>query len=188
MPPPKKLDLIPAEIKDRLKAALEKRGFGDIIEVTDDLNAWLSEEGFSISIGKTAVGAYSKLLKDQRDAFTLAETLLSDMDIEAESDLHKVLLQMIATSAVHMMQNVREQDGHLDPKDLMNLGRMLKDLMSSVGIREKITADERARIAKEEREKAKTEMADAMDGVMAEAGLSNDLVSDMRNKFLGLSV
>jgi hypothetical protein len=80
------------------------------------------------------------------------------MDIEAEGELHKVLMQMIATSAVHMIQSVREEGNNLEPKDLMNLGRMLKDLMASSGIREKIQNDERERIAKEAREAAQLEM------------------------------
>lgn len=186
MPPPKKLDLIPDELRERLKATLEKRGFGDIVEVTEALNGWLEEEGLELTIGKTAVGNYSKLLKDQREAFGMAETLLADMDIGAESDMHRTLMQMIATSAMHMMQAVREEDGHLDAKSLMSLGRMLKDLMGSAGIREKLVADERARIAREAREAAQAEMAERFEAATAEAGLGEDTVAQMRRQFLGL--
>ena len=187
MPPPKKLDLIPDEVRQRLKHRLAERGFADIEAVTDELNSWLADEGLAISIGKTAVGEYSKLLKDQREAFSVAETLLSDMDIEQEGDLHKTLMQMIATSAVQMMRAVRETDGHLDPKDLMSLGRMLKDLMHSAGIREKLLSDERARVAQEAREAAQAEMTEAFDKVVtAEAGLSAERVAQMRKDFLGV--
>jgi len=190
MPAPAKLDLIPDELRRWLKEELEQRGFGDIIDITEALNFRLQEEGLEISVGKTAVGKFSKALKDQREAFQIAETLLSDLDIEAEGELHKVLMQMIATSAVHMIQNVREEDGHLDPKDLMNLGRMLKDLMASSGMREKLLDDERKRVAREATAAAEAEAAarfeEVVKGVASEAGLSEERLGQMRREFLGL--
>lgn len=165
MPPPKKIDLLPEALIERLKALLAARGFGQIVEVTEELNGWLGAEGLELTISKTAVGEFSKMLKDQREAFSMAETLLSDMDLEAESDMHRTLMTMIATSAMQMMRAVREGDGHLDPKDLMNLGRMLKDLMGSAGIREKLLADEQARAeaigAKKEREAIRARIDEA---------------------------
>lgn len=183
MPSPRKIDLVPSEIRERLRGELEKRGFAGIEEVTEALNWWLAEEGLELRLGKSAVGEYSKLLKDQREAFSMAETLLSDMDLEAEGDLHRTLMQMIATSAMHMMQAVREQEGHLDPKDLMALGRMLKDLMGSAGIREKLMADERARLAREARETA----AAAAEEAAAEQGLSEETVDAIKSKILGVA-
>lgn len=186
MPAPAKLDLIPEDLRRWLAEELRARGFSDIVEVTDALNWRLEEAGLEVSVGKTAVGRFSKALKDQREAFSLAETLLSDLDISAEGELHKVLIQMIATSAVHMMQSVREDDGHLEPKDLMALGRMLKDLMASSGMREKLLEGERARIAAEARAAAATEVEQALDSAAAEDGLSEDVVATLRRRFLGL--
>lgn len=190
MPAPAKLDLIPDELRQWLKEELEQRGFGDIVDVTEALNFRLQEQGLELSVGKTAVGKFSKALKDQREAFTLAETLLSDMDIEAEGELHKVLMQMIATSAVHMMQSVREDNGHLEPKDLMSLGRMLKDLMASSSMREKLLEDERKRVTREAKEAAEAEAAERFEEAMTvaetEGGLSEDRLSLMRKKFLWL--
>lgn len=186
MPTPAKLDLIPDELRRWLAEELRNRGFADIVEVTDALNWRLQEAGLEVSVGKTAVGRFSKALKDQREAFSLAETLLSDLDISAEGELHKVLMQMIATSAVHMMQSVREDDGHLEPKDLMALGRMLKDLMASSGMREKLLEGERARIAAEARAAAAAEVEQALDTAAAEDGLSDEVVAQLRRRFLGL--
>ncbi|UWQ92998.1 DUF3486 family protein [Rhodobacteraceae bacterium M382] len=180
MPPPKKLDLIPIELRQRLAMVLQERGFGDIVDVTEDLNFWLQEAGLEIRIGKTSVGEFSKLLKDQRDAFAMAETLLGDLDIEAESNMHKVLMQMIATAAFQMMQAVSEQDGHFEPKQLANLSRMLKDLMLSAGIREKLRDDERDRVAKEAREAAAEEVGAAA----AQLGLTGETVESIKDKIL----
>lgn len=79
---------------------------------------------------------------------------------------------MIATSAMQLMRHVREEDGHLEPKDLMSLGRMLKDLMQSAGIREKVLADERVRIAEAAREEERRAQADRLDAA-ASAGKIN---------------
>lgn len=174
MPPPKKLDLIPEAIRRSLAAELRERGYSDIVEVTDWLNDRLASEGLEIRIGKTAVGDFSKALKDQREAFALADELLSDLDIEREGEIHRVLMQMIATSAVHMIQNVREQDGHLDPKDLMSLGRMLKDLMASSGMREKLLSDERERVAREAREAQQAELTDKLEQGVARGTINGD--------------
>jgi len=187
VPAPRKIDLIPEPIRRRLAEELAARGFAGIVDVTDALNDWLAEEGLELTVGKTAVGEYSKLLKDQREAFALAEHLLADLDVEAEGDLHRVLMQMIATSAVHMMQAVREEDGHLDPKDLMNLGRMLKDLMGSAGMREKLLAEERARIAREARDAARAEVEQALESTASEAGLTPETLAALRRGVLGLA-
>lgn len=187
MPAPKKLDLIPRELREWLAEALEARGFGDIVALTEELNFRLQEEGVEVSIGKSAVGDFSKALKDQREAMGLAETLLADMDIEKESDIHKVLMQLIATSAVQLIRSVREDDKHLEAKDLMALGRMLKDIMSSAGIREKLRDDERARIAREARAAAEVEMGERLETAAAEAGLTGDRLATIRNRVLGLA-
>lgn len=186
MPAPAKLDLIPDELRRWLAEELAARGFGDIVDVTEALNFRLEEAGLEVSVGKTAVGKFSKALKDQREAFQIAETLLSDMDIEAEGEMHKVLMQMIATSAVHMIHAVREEDGHLEPKDLMALGRMLKDLMSSSGMREKLLADERKRIEAAAARQAREAVVAELEASADETGLSDAAVSTLRKKFLGL--
>lgn len=183
MPPPKKLDLVPQDMVDQLKQMLADRGFADIVEVTDEFNTLLQVNGCEIRVGKTSVGEFSKLLKDQRDAFSMAETLLSDMDLAAESDMHRTLMTMIATSAMQMMRVTREGDGHLPASDLMNLGRMLKDLMGSTGIREKLLDDERKRIALEERQKA----AEAGVKAVRQAGLSQELEEQIKADILGVT-
>ncbi|WP_375227519.1 phage protein Gp27 family protein [Roseobacter sp. S98] len=183
MPPPKKLDLVPEEFVERLKQMLSDRGFSDIIEVTEEFNTLLEVDGISIRVGKTAVGNFSKMLKDQREAFSMAETLLSDMDLEAESDMHRTLMTMIATSAMQMMRSVREGDGHLPAGDLMNLGRMLKDLMGSSAVREKLLEDDRKRIAREEREKA----AEAGAKAVRQAGMSEELEEQIKASILGIA-
>lgn len=186
MPRAPKIDLIPDDLRRWLAEELKERGFSDILDVTEALNFRLEEAGLEITIGKTAVGNFSKSLKMQREAFAFAETLLSDLDIEAEGELHKVLLQMIATSAVQYMRSAQENDTDIDPKDLMNLGRMLKDLMHSSGLREKLLDDERKRIAAKARAEALQEAQAGVDEAASEAGLSEAVIAQLRNKIAGV--
>lgn len=185
MPPPRKLDLIGDQLRAWLAEELMARGFADIVAVTEALNFRLEEEGLEVRIGKTAVGEFSKLLKDQRDAFAMAETLLADMDIEAESNMHKVLMQMIATAAMHMMQAVSaDEDAQFDPKSLASLSRMLKDLMHSAGMREKLRADEvkrvRAEAEKDLKEQFRTKLADGV-----ASGATNEAAANQAAAILG---
>lgn len=150
MPAPRKVDLLPESLRERLRKALADRGFGGIVEVTEELNGWLEGEGLELRIGKSAVGEFSKVLKDQRDAFSIASAVLAETDLDAESELHRTLMQMIGASAVHLIKAIRDQDGQIGPQDLHFLSRMLKDLMHSAGIREKILDDERRRVEKQQ--------------------------------------
>lgn len=182
MPPPKKLDLIPGELRQRLAMALQERGFSDIVAVTEELNFWLQEAGQEIRIGKSAVGEYSKLLKDQRDAFAMAETLLGDLNIEQESTMHKVLMQMIATAAFQMMNSVSEAGSDWDPKSLAHLSRMLKDLMQSAGLRERLREDEERRVARKERER----LAGEIEQKAHQLGMTRDTVQAIKANILGV--
>lgn len=183
MPRPRKLDLIPQELQARLKAALEQRGYADIVEVTEELNFWLEDAGLEITIGKSAVGEFSKVLKDQRDAFNFAEVIMKDLDIEGESEMHKAIMQMIAVHAVKLMRKASDDEEVLPAKDLMALGKMLKEVMSSAGIREKMLADDEERVAK----KARVEAAAAATKVAQQAGISEETVEAVKQSILGVA-
>lgn len=148
MPPPRKIDLIPAEIRERLQESLRERGFGGYHDVTEDLNFWLEEAGLEVRIQKSAVHAfgqeYEAFVKAQEQASAWAADWMQDEGLADEAKRHNVLFQMITTLAFKVMQNqmIREGDA-IDPKELHFLGKMLKDVMSSSGIREQLVANER---------------------------------------------
>ena len=60
MPPPRKIDLIPQEIRLRLQDLLKERGFSDYVAVTEDLNFWLEEAGLEMRVGKSAVHSFGQ--------------------------------------------------------------------------------------------------------------------------------
>lgn len=181
MPPPRKIDLLPDDLRVRLAQALSARGFGDIVEVTEELNFWLEDAGLELTLGKSAVGEYAKLLKQQRSALSMARALVSDMDLDGESDMQRLLMQMITTAAVQMMQSVAEDDeASLDPKGLASLAKMLKDLMHSTGLREKLLADERKRVVEEARAAAQAEAVEALEGGVAKGDITREAMEQAR--------
>jgi hypothetical protein len=146
MPAPKKLDLIPDQLRKQLEAALVARGFSDILKVTEELNFWLEAEGLEVRIGKTAVGEFSLLLKRQRDAFSVSKHVLAEMEIGEESAIYQTLFQLVAAQAVHLVKAMSDADQVIEAKDLHFLGKMLKDLMSAAGINEKLTQEAEKRL------------------------------------------
>ena len=191
MPPPKKVDLLPQEQKTWLKEALKEGGFAGYEQLADDLNTRLEDAGITMRVGKSALHnfgkEYAEFVRFQEEASAWAADWMKDNGLEEEAKRHNILFQMITSLAFKVMQHQLTQPGsEINPQELSFLGKMLKDVMSSSGMREKITADERARLKKEAFEEARAKVTEAMDDVMAEAGLSDKLASDMRKKFLGI--
>jgi hypothetical protein len=188
MPPVKKIDLLPDELKDALRKLLKETAYGDIHDVTARLNEWLRDEDIGLSIGKTAVGKYAQFLKHQQAALEAAEVVTAEIGIEGEAKMHKAIMQMIAGECINLMTQAREpgSDGEegagFNPLDLARLAKMLNDLMNSAGIREKISADERARAKQEAREEA----AKDVEKVVKQAGLSKDLAASIISGVLGV--
>jgi hypothetical protein len=195
MPPRKKIDLLPSELKERLNAELLKRGFGDYVALSDDLNTWLEKDGLEVRIGKSALHNYGQeyeaVTKLREEVGNWAKGLMADFDLSEEAEQHRVLFQMMTSVAFKVLKSQMNKDGgEIDPRDLHFLGKMMKDIMSSSGIREKLAEDERQRIRAEEREiaqkKAQQQVEETLEAAVVEDGLSEAVVSTLRKKFLGL--
>jgi len=148
MPPPRKVDLLPDELKDWLKSALRERGFGDYEALAEDLNFRLEEAGQELRIQKSALHAYGseyrEFVKYQEEASAWAAGWMQENGLNEEAKRHNVLFQMITTLAFKVMQAQMTKTGEeIDPKELHFLGRMLKDVMASSGLREKLIDDDR---------------------------------------------
>lgn len=188
MPPPRKVDLLPPELKGWLQDELKARGFGDYVELAEALNFRLEEEGLELRIGKSALHSfgqeYAEFVRYQEEASAWAADWMNDNGLEEEAQRHNVLFQMITTLAFKVMQSQMLKDGgEIDPRELHFLGKMLKDVMASSGIREKLVADERAHAAREAREAAVANVeADAR-----QLGLTDETVQGIRARILGVT-
>ncbi|WP_121064708.1 phage protein Gp27 family protein [Chachezhania antarctica] len=188
MPPPRKVDLLPAELRLWLQEELKSRGFGDYVALADALNARLEEDGLELRIGKSAIHAfgqeYEHFVKAQEQASAWAAGWMNDNGLEEEAKRHNVLFQMITTLAFKVMQSQMIKEGdEIDPRELHFLGKMLKDVMSSSGIREKLMEEERERIARETREIA----AAAVEKHARSAGMTAETVEGIKAEILGVN-
>lgn len=152
MPPPRKIDLLPDELRDWLKDAMRARGFGDWEALADELNDRLEAEGLELRVQKSALHAYGQeyreFVKYQEEASAWAAGWMAEQGLEEEAKRHNVLFQMITTLAFKVMQSQMTKDGEtIDPKDLHFLGRLMKDVMASSGIREKLIEEDRKALA-----------------------------------------
>jgi len=176
MPQPRKISHLPDEVQDWLREELQARGYSDYDAITEALRERLEREGIEIEISRGAVYrhalAQKKFADLQREADAWAEGFLERRGVEDEAHRHQVLSAMLSTHAFRSMKAAMSpedevDDGAMAPRDLHLLGRMLKDLMSSSGIREGLTEKERQRLIAEERQAA----ADRAIGATRTAGV-----------------
>lgn len=90
MPPPRKVDLLPHELRDWLREALIARGFGDYVALAEELNFKLEEAGLELRIGKSALHAFGQDFKayaeTQRAAQEEIRRLVADGDTDGHAD------------------------------------------------------------------------------------------------------
>lgn len=187
MPPPKKVDLLPPELKSWLHDWWKEKGFHGYEELAEELNFKLEEAGLELRIGKSALHnygtEYEQFAQLQAEAGSWAEQWFKDHDLSDEAEQHGILFQMMTTVAFKVLKSQMTKDGdEIDPRDLSFLGKMMKDIMSSSGIREKLVAEERDRIARQAREDAVNDL----ESNAGELGLSGDVISKLRREFLGV--
>jgi hypothetical protein len=140
-----------------------------------------------LRIGKSALHSYGQeyeqFVKLQDEAGAWASQWLAENDLSEEADRHRVLFQMMTSVAFKVLKAQMGKEGdEIDPRELHFLGKMMKDIMASSGIREQLMVKERARIAAEERARAVDALADQSD----ELGLSGEVIARLRREFLGV--
>jgi len=155
----RKIDLLPAELRDWLCEEMRARGYSDYAAITGALNDRLADHGLQVTIGCSAVKAFGsehrEFSKLQEEASGWAADWLDEAGLEDEANRQSVLFRMITTVAFKVMkaQIAREAD-EIDPRDLHFLGRMMKDVMASSGLREVMADKERQRLIAGERKSA----------------------------------
>jgi len=148
MPPPRKIDSLPPEIRTWLQDTLRERGFAGYAEVTEELNSRLAEAGKVVEFHPATVHRfgqeYREFVRVQESASAWAQGWMQENGLEEEAKRHNILFQMVTSLAFKAMEAQMLKGGDkIDPKDLHFVGRMLKDIMASAGIREQMAAAER---------------------------------------------
>ena len=154
MPPPRKINLLPPELRSWLQEELRTRGFGQYEELAEALNFRLEEAGLDLRIRKSAIhefgSEYKEFVKLQEQASDWAQEWLGDMGMQDQAQRQNVLFQMLTTLAFKVMQaEVTKEGAAISPQNLHFLARMMKDVMSSSGIVQAMQEKEKkAQVAK----------------------------------------
>lgn len=167
MPPPRKIDLLPPELRQWLQEELRARGFSQYEDLAEALNFRLEEAGLGLRIRKSAIHAwgseYQEFVRLQEQATDWAKEWLGDMGMDDQAQRQNVLFQMLTTLAFKVMQaEVSKEGAEISPQNLHFLARMMKDVMSSSGIVQAM------------REKERKEQAGKLDAAVAAGEVTED--------------
>ena len=177
MPPPRKVDLLPSELRQWLQEELRARGFADYEALAEALNWRLEEAGLDLRIRKTALhefgSEYREFVRLQEQASDWAKEWLGEMGMDDQAQRQNVLFQMLTTLAFKVMQAEVEKEGtDISPQNLHFLARMMKDVMSSSGIVQAM------------REKDRKEQTGKLEAAVA-AGDIDAIAAEKARKILG---
>ena len=147
MPPPRKIDLLPQELRDWLREALIARGFGDYVALSEELNFKLEQAGLELRIGKSALHAFGQDFKayaeTQRAAQEEIRAFLQEAGVKSEVDVTSALFQQLTTIQWRLQMMMSDPDNLPDPKGMKDLTTALNNLIRSTDLREKLVAEDR---------------------------------------------
>ena len=147
MPAPRKIDLLPPEMRRWLQEELKARGFGGYEELAEGLNSRLQREGLELRIGKSALHAYGAEFREyaqlQEQAQDEIRAFLSEASLTEEVDVTRALFQQLTTIQFRLQMVLSGPDGLPDPRGMKDLTTALNNLIRSTELRDKIAAEER---------------------------------------------
>lgn len=184
MPPPSKIAQMPAEIREWLHKAFVERAFGDIVNLTEDLNAKLKEAGVAIYVGKSAVGAESQKVKRAQEsirAATEAAKILTDTSRDDGNTRGEAVMALLETEMFEAILAVREAEAMEDPLERMN--SMSKAAKNMAGLSRARVNQARHRLEIEARVQA---AADKVARLAKKGGLDVKTVEEIRRNILGI--
>lgn len=148
MPPPRKIDLLPAELRRWLQDALKERGFSGYEELAEDLNFRLETEGLELRIGKSAIHAYGQEFQQyavmQEQAQDEIRAFLEEASLKEEVDVTSALFQQLTTIQWRLQMMMADPDQLPDPRGMKDLTTALNNLIRSTSLRDGILRAERA--------------------------------------------
>lgn len=185
MPPVSKIAKLPPELRAWLHKAIVERGFGDIVGLTEELNALCKEGGVAVSVGKSAVGLESQRVKRAQEAIratTEAARLIAESSPDEGDNRSAGAMAIVQSEVFDLLLQVRESEEITDP--LVRLGVMNE---AALGLsRLSRSRVNQARWNSEVEAKAKAAAA-AVTKIAKTGGLSTAQVSEIRSQILGIT-
>lgn len=146
MPPPRKVDLLPPHILEWLHGEMKASGFGDYAAIAVRLNERLAAEGYSLSIGKSALHEYGAGFREyalmERQSQAQIRAFMEEASLRDEADVTTALFQQL-TAIQFRLQMFMAAEGRLpDPRGMKDLTVALNNLIRSSSLRAAIVAAE----------------------------------------------
>lgn len=184
MPPVGKIALLPESMRQWLHKAFVERGFGDIVALTDELNALCKEGGVAITVGKSAVGEASRKYKRAQEsiaAVTLQMQAVADSAGDNAARRSEALNALVSTELFQALVDAREAEGTDDPHDrvaLMNKAALAAARLTNASVlqqtfRAEVEASARA-------------TADKVGKLAKLGGMDKKTVAEIRASILGI--
>ncbi|MGV6839996.1 MAG: phage protein Gp27 family protein [Planktomarina sp.] len=178
MPPPRKIDLLPDAQRTWLQERLKDEGFANYVQITEELNERLAQDGVELRLGKSAVHAYGKDFRQfaelQRQSQDEISAFFKEMDLGAEKHVTDALFQQLTTLQWRLQIQLASPDSLPDPRGLKDLTTALNNLIRSAELRDKIARD------------VKKEVAQSLDQKTRQLGLTKDTVEGIKAQILGV--
>ena len=184
MPPRNKIATLPDDLRAWLHKAIVQRGYGDIVTLTEELNALCKEGGLAISIGKSAVGAESQRIKRASEAIratTEACKLIADQARDDGDTRSEAVMAMIQDGMFEAILAAREAEAMEDPAErlgLMSQAALAASRISRTRVNQAKWRDElelRAKVAAEKVAK-----------IAKRGGADARTVAEIRSQILGI--
>ena len=148
MPPPRKVNLLPSELRRWLQDELKERGFAGYEDLAEALNFRLEEEGLELRIGKSAIHAYGQEFQQyaamQEQAQDEIRAFLEEASLKEEVDVTSALFQQLTTIQWRLQMMLANPDQLPDPRGMKDLTTALNNLIRSTSLRDGILKAERA--------------------------------------------
>jgi len=118
MPPPKKVDLLPPELRAALDKRIQAQGFAGYVE----LSQWLSDQGYEI--GKSALNEHGQVLQEQLAAVrasTMAATLLEEAARDEADARSNAIYAQFQTGIFDALLTFQRASHEADPAERLAL-------------------------------------------------------------------
>ena len=184
MPPVSKIATLPDELRAWLHQAIVERSYGDIVGLTDDLNALCKQGGVAITIGKSAVGKESQRIKRAQEAIratTEAAKLIAESAPDEADHRSAAAMALVQSEVFEMLLKVRESDEIDDPVE--RLGVMGDAALSLSRLSRARVNQSRWAVEVEQRARA---VADKVSKLARKGGLDEATASEIRASILGI--
>ncbi|MBT2131213.1 phage protein Gp27 family protein [Aliiroseovarius lamellibrachiae] len=148
MPPPRKVDLLPKELRQWLQDELKERGFSGYEDLAESLNFRLEESGLELRVGKSAIHAYGQEFQQyaalQEQAQDEIRAFMEEANLQDEVDVTSALFQQLTVVQWKLQKAMTDPENLPDARGMKDLTTALNNLIRSTSLRDGILKAERA--------------------------------------------